>query len=156
MSEVSEGSGKCADPGCLEYRFDVSAALREGWDEVEGGLFCPLHRAAAARRALKTAELAQFKARADAFRVQRHELEAKTCLTTPDYARWNEFQQELTRFHKRHGKLAPAALRLLDPRKWLAHTAKNGEINVEKEAEGLYAAEERAEATRSWLIGRVE
>ena len=148
--------GQCAEEGCVEFKFDEGAALAVGWDLVEGRLFCPSHRQLAARAALAKAEWARLRARSEELRAKRHAAEAKTGLSTRDYAKWNEFQQEMTNFHKKHGKRAPAALRALNPKTWLAYTRKNGPVDVELAAAALFEAEKRADETREWLMRRVE
>jgi hypothetical protein len=147
---------KCADDGCLEFRFDDDAALREGWDLIEDRLFCPLHRPGAARQALQAAELTRFRAWKEKRQAERNAKGARAGLSASGYAAWDQFQSDLADYHREHGKLAPAALRLMEPRKWLAFYARQGRIDVALAAESLEGAEQRANDTRDWLLRRVE
>lgn len=155
MSYVGDGSGECEDEGCLEFRFDTDAALREGWDSVEGRLYCPLHRQEAARRALAAAEVRRMQETIGRLRRERHEREAKAGLSPAEYRAWDEFQSDLVNFHKTHGKLAPAVLRTMDPRRWLAHYGETGRIDIDQVADELFAKEEAARKTRDWLMHRL-
>ena len=147
---------KCADDGCVEFKFDDAAALREGWDLIEDKLFCPLHRTEAARRALQEAEMQRLTALMEAKKAARNAYAAKAELSASGYAAWDQFQSDLADYHRDHGKLAPKALRLMEPRKFLAFYAKRGRIDVALAAEAIEAAENRANGTRDWLLGRVQ
>lgn len=154
MTEVPGGSAQCSDDGCLEFRYDADAALREGWDVVEGKPYCPLHRQEAARRELKAAEIERMRERIEKIRAERHDAEALTELAQLDYARWDEFQRDLADYHKAHGELAPTVLRLMNCRDWLKNYRKLGRIDVELASESLREADSRASATRNWLMRR--
>lgn len=147
---------KCADDGCVEFRFDDEAALREGWDVVDDAPFCPLHRAEAASRALREAEVKRLKGLIEARKARTNALDAKAGLSASGYAAWDQFQADLADYHREHGKLAPAALRLMEPRKWLVFYARQGRIDVALAAEAMEGAENRANSTRDWLLRRVE
>lgn len=151
-----EHDGKCADPGCVAFKFDTDAALREGWDVVEEQLYCPLHRETAARQAFIAAEDRRVRLRIEELRSRRNKEHAKTWLTADEYRKWDEFQSDLVNFHQNNGKLAPAVLRTLDAKKWRDQYKKTGRIDVEAESVALFKAEARAAETRKWLMGRVE
>lgn len=154
VSDRYEGSGTCSEEGCTAFKFDTDAALREGWDLIEGELFCDLHRPQAARRALAAAEMKRIRERIEELRAERSQSVAKRTLTTAEYAKWAEFQQDLKDFQRAHGKLAPVQLRVLEPVKWRDQYAKAGRIDVELVADSLFEAEERAQRTRDWLMNR--
>lgn len=156
MRETEDRSGQCSEPGCVAFRFDQAAALGEGWDMVEGALFCPDHKGFAARQALAVAEMTRQRARIDELRAKRNAEKAKRWLKPSDYRAWDEFQSDLANFHKKTGKLAPAALRTLDPVKFTEQYRKTGRIDIELVADSLFEAENRAAETRKWLLGRVE
>jgi hypothetical protein len=136
--------------GCAAFRFDVDAALREGWDQVEGRLYCDLHAPVEARKALAARELEILRARTAA----KHRLKAKKALNADDYRAWDEFQSDLADYHRASGKPAPAVLRTLDPLVFKAQYRQNGRIDIHEVAHALHEREDRATETRNWLLER--
>jgi hypothetical protein len=147
---------ECAEEGCVEFRFDDDAALREGWDMIEDQPFCPLHKAPAAHTALLKAEDDRLRERVAELRVRKNAEAAKKHLSRADYKEWDKFQASLADYHKKHGKLAPKSLRTMDPRHFLVNFRVSGPIDVELVAEALDKAEKAADETRRWLLGRIE
>jgi hypothetical protein len=125
---------ECSDPGCQEFRFDPDAALREGWHEVDEAPYCPLHGGIASRRARKAAQ-------GEELRAAIEKRKAATALSPGMYREWDLFQSALADYHKKHGRLAPQALRMLDHRSWLRLHTETGPFDVEKLAASLEAAE---------------
>lgn len=150
MSSEETPSGQCMTGGCAAFRFDVDAALREGWDQVEGRLYCDLHAPVEARKALAARELEILRARTAA----KHRLKAKKALNADDYRAWDEFQSDLADYHRASGKPAPAVLRTLDPLVFKAQYHQNGRIDVDEVAHVLHEREDRATETRNWLLER--
>ena len=151
MSSEETPSGQCMTGGCAAFRFDVDAALREGWDQVEGRLYCDLHAPVEARKALAARELEIPEGLVP---PQNTELKAKKALNADDYRAWDEFQSDLADYHRASGKPAPAVLRTLDPLLFKAQYAKNGRLDIHEVAHILHEREDRANKTRNWLLER--
>jgi hypothetical protein len=136
---------QCSDPGCPAFRFDPDAALREGWHEVDGEPYCPLHGGIASRKARQAHQ-------AEELRARLAKPAAKKELPDGDYRAWNEFQSDLADYHKKHGRPAHPALRTLDHRQWLRTYRATGRIDVEEAVRYTEAAEA---AHRSSITRRI-
>lgn len=128
---------QCSDPGCAEFRFDIDAALAEGWGLIDAEPYCPLHHSGASWRARKAEQREESETRA-------RKSAAKKALSPGDYRAWDKFQSDLADYHKSHGRPAPQALRALDHRRWRALHAEMEPLDVEKLAANLEAADASA------------
>jgi hypothetical protein len=135
---------ECSDPGCQAFRFDLDAALREGWHEVDEAPYCPLHGGIASRRARQAAQI-------EAWSAGLRKQTAKKELAKGDYQAWDKFQSDLADYHKRHGRLAHPAVRTLDHRQWLQIHRATGPIDVEEAVRHTEAAEEARNSERERL-----
>jgi hypothetical protein len=139
---------KCSDPGCAEFRFDIDAALREGWDTIDDEPYCPLHHSGASWRARKAELEEELRAQ---LRVLRAKRMAKRELSDGDYRAWDAFQSDLADYHKEHGRPAHPALRTLDHRQWLQTYRATGPIDVEEAVRHTEAAEAAHKSDRERL-----
>ena len=147
MTDQITSDMKCSDPGCVAFRFDVDAALREGWLRVEERLYCDLHGPYAAFVHVR-------KLRQEEDRAKKFDDAAKKTLNRRDYRAWDEFQSDLADFHKRTGRLAHERIRELQPREFMQIHSTGGRIDIESAEEHIHAAEDKAAATRKWLMER--
>ncbi len=134
----------CSDPGCLEFRFDIDAALREGWGLIDDEPYCPLHHSGASWRARKAQQ-------AEERRAAIEKQKAAQALSPGMYREWDLFQSALADYHKEHGRPAPQALRALDHRQWLQIHTTAGPIDVEAAVAHIEAAEAAHKAHRERL-----
>jgi hypothetical protein len=147
---------KCGADGCYQVLAPGAVTEAFGWEIIDGGPWCPLHRAEKARTMLKFEEWKRLREQVAKLRAKRNAHAAKNVLGPHMYRKWDEFQSDLVNFHRNNGKLAPAALRTLDPKKFAGIYAVHGRIDVEAESVKLFEAEAKAAETRKWLLGRVE
>jgi hypothetical protein len=147
MTDQITSDMKCSDPGCVAFRFDVDAALREGWLRVEERLYCDLHGPYAAFVYVR-------KLRQEEDRAKKFDTEAKKTLNRRDYRAWDEFQSDLADFHKKTGRLAHERIRTMQPREFMKIHGERGRIDIEAEENVLLEAEKKAQATREWLMRR--
>jgi hypothetical protein len=145
---------KCGADGCYQALAPGTELEAFAWDFIEMQAWCPLHRAEKARSMLMAAEEKRLREQVAKLRVKRNAVEAKNVLGPYMYRKWDEFQSDLVNFHRNNGKLAPAALRTLDPKKFTAIYAAHGRIDVEAESVALFKAEAKAAETRKWLMER--
>lgn len=146
----------CTGPGCAFTLPTAEAAAAAGWQEVGGEWFCACHGAPAVMKARRVAELAELRLKAEQRAARNQDTAAKQGFTTEQYAAWADFQQGLVNFHRKHGKLAPAPLRLLAPKTWLAIHEREGAIDVEQAVQKLETAEKNSQAARERLTWRVQ
>jgi hypothetical protein len=156
MEKYPEYTASCADPACVATAFNEEHALYQGWDVVEGALFCPSHRQQAARKALAVAETDRLRRVVSDRRRHRNEEVARRNFSAAEYRAWDEFQSDMADFHKKTGKLAPEVLRTMTPMAWRIEYREKGRIDMEKTADALFELEKKARETRKWLLGRVE
>ena len=130
-------SSVCADQFCEAETDGLISPLMTGWYELDGETYCPLHGPIEAYQRKMARIRADRKRYFEAKALAARENLAKQGMTTEEYARWNKFQSDLVNFHKKHGKLAPEGLRLLNPHQWLFRVTKYGDIDVEGEVQHL-------------------
>jgi septal ring factor EnvC (AmiA/AmiB activator) len=147
MTQQIDPDMSCSGPGCAAFRFDTDAALREGWMRVAGDTYCDLHAPYAAYAYVRAV-------RQEEQRAKKSDAEAKKTLNRRDYRAWDEFQSDLADFHKEHGRLAHERIRTMQPRDFLKIHAERGRINVQEAEDQLQEAENKAQATREWLMRR--
>jgi hypothetical protein len=147
---------KCGAEGCYQALVPGTSLEAFDWEVIDGSPWCALHRAEKTRSMLKFEEWQRLMAQVAELRAKRNAEHAKRWLTAADYRKWDEFQSDLVNFHRNNGKLAPRALRTLDPVKFIAIYEAHGRIDIEAESVALFEAEKRADETRKWLMNRVE
>ena len=143
---MNRTDASCDATGCADFRFDLDAALREGWTEVEEALYCPLHGSVYAYVAKKAAQRAGIDAQISARRRYKDNQVALKYLSAADYRAWDEFQSDMANFHRKHRKLAPKVLRTMRPMEWKQEYAQKGRIDIEATAEYFEHAEEQRQA----------
>lgn len=148
VSHEQAGGVSCPEENCWYWCFDEGLAEGTGWFRVGDTLFCPDHGPLHSLQARNQARRDVLTLRAERISARVRDDAAKSSLTTRDYANWHEFQQQLVNFHRKHGKLAPAALRVLTPKDWLA-LHQEGPIDVEKAAEEHDRAKQERQG-RTW------
>ena len=139
MGFIENCEARCADQLCSYGALNEEHALWTGWAVVEGELYCPLHHAQARMKASRAAQKEHVQRR-------HHDSAAKKGFTSAEYAGWDKFQSDLADYHKKHGKLAPKPLRMMNPFQWLYLTKKRGPIDVEAEVQRMDQAKADAEA----------
>ena len=149
----------CSYPGCIEFRFDEAAALREGWARVGEQLFCPFHGPGATRKERMALQEAAMDDRLRQFEAQGRDDEAKRVMTSREYEAWHNFQAEVRNFEREQQSLrrdrsfrACKAVRDLSPRGWLKHYRAGTPVNMRQVQESVDHA---VNASREALLRRI-
>jgi hypothetical protein len=125
---------QCEAEGCVEFRFDVDAAVGVGWEVVNGKLYCPCHAGPEGFQARREAK------REDLIR-RTNKIIAKNNLSAGDYRAWDEFQADLANFHRDHGRPAHRELRIMPPSAFIARRRSLGRIDIALADDALNTAE---------------
>lgn len=138
----------CAGPGCTVNVPDELVARAAGWHKLGEAWYCGIHLA----RGRSNAREAELRLRQEEQLREVHEKLAKTGLSAAEYRAWDEFQANLARYHKKHGKLAPKQLRLMGPKQFAAIRSQNRDMDykiIELDVEHMAAAIEQQELNQA-------